>query len=153
MDLKKTHIKLLAVNSNLKKYRIYIDRGRSILRGWYFLLWCSLFIPGSDIVNIYWVTTVYQEWCQILYMDYHLILVTALGSTISSFCGWEFKALQSRTQWVFFFIALNMVGNYISILFVSEGRDPVSVSTLAYSVLSVEPGTQEGGTGNQCWTN
>lgn len=40
----------------------------------------------------------------------------------------------------FFFIALNMIGNCVSILFVSEGGDLVSVSTLMCAVLSVVPG-------------
>lgn len=40
----------------------------------------------------------------------------------------------------FFFIALNMIRNCVSILFVSEGGDLVSVSTLICAMLSMVPG-------------
>lgn len=152
MDIEKTHIRCLAMNSDLRKCRISVDEGKKNTLRECFLLWCSWFTPGSEVLNTYCFT-----YCgprrvpsTVLYMDCHLI--TAVSGTVSSFCECEFRLLQSLTQCLFS-RALYTIGNYISGLFVYEGGDAVAVSTRVYTVLGVAPGTQQGGTGYQRWVN
>lgn len=85
-----------------------------------FPIWCSQFVPGSDVGITYRVHTVYQEWCQVWYMGYQLVLRRALGGTRSLFCGWNSR-LFCLSLSAFFLYSVWL--QYIHILFISEDRD------------------------------
>lgn len=104
-----------------------------------FPIWCfSLFQVVMWLIH--WVHTMYQEWGPVWYMGYHLILLTAVVVLAPPSVD-ETQHTSVSHLVPIFFIALNMIGSYISILFISEGEDLVLMSTLVCAMLSVVPET------------
>lgn len=131
MDTEKTHVRLLAMNSNLKKCRVYIDReekSNESTKRMFAALMLSAYPRQRRVVDTRCVPHCGLRMGLELYSPRWLRVLGIWGSPVSHL--------------VSFFRALYAVRNYISGWFVSEGRDAVSVSTLVYSVLSVVPGAE-----------
>lgn len=131
-NIKKIHIKLLALSSNLDLCWLRKGEERNVQKG------CSSccsawFIPGRGVGDMC---------CYILCTRNgargRMWMIMALGSTYPCFVdgNWGHSSLSFSA---FFLHSTDMIGNYVSLLFISEGRD--SVPCVHCCILSPECGT------------